>query len=181
MGRPFDEEIAELEDTHRWACEAPIESLVEHVLELSSLTLLSVGSGGSLTTATMAVNLCRDFTSNLSFAFTPQELWSRRTMLRHATVFIATAGGSTLLICLAIQTFQSRTRSWSLCASVSTQLRKNCPATSQEVLKKSVRVLDNIFICPADLKQSIQNLPPHPPLHPPFNFHHQRSKQLLVD
>ena len=94
MERPFEDEIAELENTHRWACETPIESLVEHVRELSTSTLLAVGSGGSLTTATMAVNLCRDFTSGLSFAFTPQELWSRRNMLRQATVFVATAGGS---------------------------------------------------------------------------------------
>ncbi|HNO78161.1 MAG TPA: sucrose-6-phosphate hydrolase [Phycisphaerae bacterium] len=94
MGRAFAEEVAELEDTHRRACRAPIESLSASIESLCCNPLLAVGSGGSLTTATVAATLFRDMAYGFSSAITPLELANRRASLRAASVLIASAGGT---------------------------------------------------------------------------------------
>ena len=94
MGRPFREELAELESTHRWASNASVVSLVEKIQRLCPLPLFAVGSGGSLTTATVAATLFRDFTFGIGVPITPQELAANRGTLRRTSVLIATAGGS---------------------------------------------------------------------------------------
>lgn len=94
MGRAFAEEVAELEETHRRACRVPIESLSASIESLCCKPLLAVGSGGSLTTATVAATLFRDMAYGFSSAVTPLELANRRASLRSASVLIASAGGS---------------------------------------------------------------------------------------
>lgn len=94
MGRPFAEEIAELEYTHRWACQEPIESLRDIVGRLLATPLLAVGSGGSLTTAAVASTLFRIYADYPSQIVTPLGLRTMRSALRRVSVFIATAGGS---------------------------------------------------------------------------------------
>ena len=66
MGRPFTEEIAELEKTYRWACGVSVEPLSQKITQISGRPLFAVGSGGSLTTATIAANLFRDFEGGFS-------------------------------------------------------------------------------------------------------------------
>lgn len=94
MGRPFGEELNELEATHHWACTASVDSLADHLQTAMASPLLAVGSGGSFTTAAVAATLCRTATSNLAFAVTPQELSTQRSAIRQASVLIATASGS---------------------------------------------------------------------------------------
>ncbi|MEZ6131212.1 MAG: HAD hydrolase family protein [Planctomycetaceae bacterium] len=95
MGRPFAEELAELESTHRWACEFPIDEFADAIGELSGRSVLTVGSGGSFTTAASAAYLLRYFfPSELAFAVTPQDLLSHRAALRDQSVLVATASGS---------------------------------------------------------------------------------------
>lgn len=94
MGRPFGNELAELEETHRWACNASIDSLADVILKMRQRPLLAVGSGGSFSTAAVASTLYRDFGSNLGLALTPQGLALQRAALRHSSVLVATASGS---------------------------------------------------------------------------------------
>ena len=94
MGRPFTEELAELEETHKWACALPVGDLADKLRLLFANPLLAVGSGGSLSTATVAATLFRRSACRLSSAITPLELSAMRHALRDTSVLIATAGGS---------------------------------------------------------------------------------------
>ncbi len=124
MGRPFEDELAELEETHRWACEAPVESLAEHVREFSQRPLLAVGSGGSYSTAAFATTLFRKVSSNFAFAVTPQELSAQRHALRQSSVLIATASGSNTdaIGVLKIAAFNDAVSVLAICTKIGSKL-----------------------------------------------------------
>ncbi len=124
MGRPFAEEIEELENTHKWACEVSVDDLSDSIARMLSRPQLSVGSGGSFTTATVASSLFRDASIHPSFAMTPLTMSSMKNSLRNSSVFIATAGGSNHDV---IGAFRTAARSDSrgvlaLCARTGTKL-----------------------------------------------------------
>ena len=74
MVRPFKSEVEELEDTYLWARTASVESLARRIALISGRPLFAVGSGGSLTTASIAADLFRDLELGFSTAITPLEL-----------------------------------------------------------------------------------------------------------
>ena len=124
MGRPFAEEVGELEGTYRWARAAAIEQLSQKITQLSGHPLFAVGSGGSLTTAAIMDGLFRDSGQGFSSAITPLELSIRRDSLRKASVFLATAGGSNADVvgALRIAAKSEAAHVLALCASVGSRL-----------------------------------------------------------
>ena len=104
MGKPFAEEIEQLEQTHAWACETSVEALSESIVCLFEKPLVAVGSGGSLTTATIASTLYRRTAKYVSLPATPLSMYAMRESLRDASVFMATAGGSNPDVIGALQT-----------------------------------------------------------------------------
>lgn len=124
MGRPFADEVAELEQTHLWACEASVDKLSNAIENILSRPLLAVGSGGSLTTATVASSLFRDASTQLSFSVTPLAMTSMRNALRNSSVFIATAGGSNpdVVGALRIAAKSEASKVLAICARTGTKL-----------------------------------------------------------
>lgn len=104
MGKPFAEEIAQLEETYAWACDQSVDAFSDAITRLFHKPLVAVGSGGSLTTATVATSLFRRSATQLAFATTPLSMYSMRDALKNASVFIATAGGSNPDIIGALRT-----------------------------------------------------------------------------
>ena len=48
MGKPFAEEVAQLDETHAWACEQSVDALSDAIERLWDRPLVAVGSGGEL-------------------------------------------------------------------------------------------------------------------------------------
>jgi fructoselysine-6-P-deglycase FrlB-like protein len=93
LGKPFDSELDRLPETYRWALEFPIDRLGNALRPFASLPLVSVGSGGSFTTAEWAAALHRELTGLLASAQTPMEAVAGALDLRALAVLLATAGG----------------------------------------------------------------------------------------
>ncbi len=95
MGRPFINEISDIPHTIKATFSAPLpQSLIELVDKLSSLPLLVVGSGGSLSCAQFIAQLHEYTTGHIAKAVTPLELMlSPIQPSQHAVLFI-TAGGN---------------------------------------------------------------------------------------
>lgn len=93
MGRPYNAELHELPGTYRWAIEVPIESLVAAIRGTLDWPLVAVGSGGSLTVATFATSLHREFAGTIASAETPLDAVASRGNLRQFAVLLLTAGG----------------------------------------------------------------------------------------
>jgi fructoselysine-6-P-deglycase FrlB-like protein len=70
-----------------------LDSYLPAVRAFCSLPLVTVGSGGSFTTAHFAATLHRDATGKLSTPFTPLEVLGASIDLRANAVLLATAGG----------------------------------------------------------------------------------------
>ena len=93
MSRRYENQLQMLEDTYKWALEANIDKL-KNSIELSAESpLIAIGSGGSLTVASLAVLLHKNFTGQISSYMTPFEFVSWKNTLQNADVFIFTAGG----------------------------------------------------------------------------------------
>lgn len=124
MGKPFDEEVAQLEKTHAWACDQSVDALAVAIARCRDKPLIAVGSGGSLTTATIASTLFRRTATQIGFAATPLSMYSMRDALRNASVFIATAGGSNPDVIGALRTAAKCEASEiiALCAKAGTKL-----------------------------------------------------------
>lgn len=124
MGKPFAEEVAQLEATHEWACDQSVDAFADAIAELFDRPLVAVGSGGSLTTAAVASTLFRSFAMQIAFATTPLSMYSMRDALRNASVFIATAGGSNPDVIGALRTSarNEAARTLAICAKNNTKL-----------------------------------------------------------
>ena len=94
MGRPYATELAELGPTYQWALTADLGRLVASLRRVSSLPLMAIGSGGSLSVAEFCAGLHRDMCGCAAIAQTPLEAVASRTNLRNAAVLLASAGGS---------------------------------------------------------------------------------------
>jgi fructoselysine-6-P-deglycase FrlB-like protein len=93
LGKPYDSDLNQLPETYRWATEVSIDRLVNPLLAATSLPLVTVGSGGSFTTADFAAALHRGQTGMLASAQTPMEAASAPLHLRSLAVLLVTAGG----------------------------------------------------------------------------------------
>lgn len=93
MGRPYAEEMGRLADTYEWAAGGDISGLARFVGRAARRPMYAVGSGGSLTVATLAAVLHRH-SGFPAAALTPMELVHGGGAGGGASVLVATAGGN---------------------------------------------------------------------------------------
>jgi len=92
MGKSFTAELKMLGVVYDWAQTAPIENLTNAIIEVKERSLLTVGSGGSLTAAHFMTKLHEEFTGQISKHVTPMELVSSHVS-RSCGIVLITAGG----------------------------------------------------------------------------------------
>ena len=92
MGKPFKSELDTLPVTYEWALVQDIEKLSTFIQNSSFLPLITIGSGGSFTTATFAATY-HQFIYLFSKSITPLEYSLNGQINEDHTVFIASAGG----------------------------------------------------------------------------------------
>jgi len=90
MGKPFKHELNQLDSTYKFTSSIELSSFQK---SLSGLTnLISVGSGGSLTSAQFSALLHREG-GNMAISTTPLELLSFGKIISKSSVLFVTAGG----------------------------------------------------------------------------------------
>lgn len=92
MGRPFENELKNLAETYSWSLNAPIDQLINAIYDAVNFSVLTVGSGGSLTAAYFAQTLHEQL-GLLCKAVTPYSLMATQNMPTDTAVFFFTAGG----------------------------------------------------------------------------------------
>ena len=93
MGRPYAEEMDGLPATYEWAMRADVGSLASFVKRASGRPLYAVGSGGSLTAASLAASLHRQAGSPAA-AMTPMSLVQGGPIGGGVSILLATSGGN---------------------------------------------------------------------------------------
>ena len=93
MGKQFDKELEQLEDTYRWAIGVDVSEVSWLIRNSCGLPLLSVGSGGSLSAAEFQALLHRTLFSSIGQAVTPLELISMLPRNREVAVWFMSASG----------------------------------------------------------------------------------------
>lgn len=94
MGRPYESELSEFNETYAWSRAAAVESLAASLASAAHLPLIAVGSGGSLTSAAVAAALHAQFTGRIARVMTPYELAMSPLALKETGILLCTAGGS---------------------------------------------------------------------------------------
>jgi fructoselysine-6-P-deglycase FrlB-like protein len=94
MGRPYESELSEFNETYVWTLAASVEPLAASLATAVRLPLIAVGSGGSLTSASVAAALHTQFTGLVARVMTPYELAMSPLALKETGVLLCTAGGS---------------------------------------------------------------------------------------
>lgn len=92
MGKPYDSELASLPATYDWARTAEIKPLVTALRRASALPLISIGSGGSFTTAAFTADCHQHFCRRIAKAITPLELISGSPEKEASYVILSAAG-----------------------------------------------------------------------------------------
>ena len=93
MGRPYAREMDELPDVYEWAAASDISRLERFVRRAAGRPLYAVGSGGSMTAATLAAVLHRQAGSP-ACTMTPMELVHGGAVDGDVSVLLATSGGN---------------------------------------------------------------------------------------
>jgi HAD superfamily hydrolase (TIGR01484 family) len=94
MGRPYAEELLEVDRTYNWCLSAKISDLARSVGKSATRPLIAVGSGGSLTAAHFVSLLHTLFTGQACQVFTPSEIVTTKQRITDWSVLICSAGGS---------------------------------------------------------------------------------------
>lgn len=94
MGRAYARELTRLPATAEFARYADISTLTTLLEEMASRSLIFVGSGGSLTAATLAARLHEYHTGRLTKALTPLEAATRPPTSNTAAVLISARGSN---------------------------------------------------------------------------------------
>lgn len=94
MGRPYESELSEFNETYAWGLAASVGPLAASLGTAMRLPLIAVGSGGSLTSASVAAVLHTQFTGQLARVMTPYELAMSPLALKNTGILLCTAGGS---------------------------------------------------------------------------------------
>ena len=130
MGRPFATELTNLSQTIRVANVQQLEDLPRQIKSACSRPVFLVGTGGSLTAAEFAKRLF-DQCGAIAQAITPLEFIQSHASLRHASVFIFSAGGNNkdILASFQIAYDHEAAQVVIVCASLKTRLARmaaNC-------------------------------------------------------
>lgn len=132
MGRPYASELEDLATTYSWAVAADITSLRDAVEESSSLPLLSVGSGGSLSAAHLHSYLHREFSSQPGSAVSPFiGIASPETFAQQSVWFLSAGGGNPDVVAALRATAMAEPRALTL-ACLKTKSRAARVARSYE-------------------------------------------------
>ncbi|MCC6230504.1 MAG: HAD hydrolase family protein [Phycisphaerales bacterium] len=94
MGRPYAEELDELDRTYEWGMRAPIDDLSRSIGRCGHAALSIIGSGGSLTAAHFAALLHTQFTGHVAQVQTPYEFATSPRSLLDSSLLICSAGGN---------------------------------------------------------------------------------------
>jgi len=92
MGKPYFAEISRLIDTFRWSVAFDITTLQKAIASTSTLPLLAIGSGGSLSAAQLLIGLHRYRTGRISTIATPLEI-KTELLDSNTAVWLLSAGG----------------------------------------------------------------------------------------
>jgi hypothetical protein len=92
LGRAYARSLETLGSTYSWALAVPLCSLTKFVDASRGLPMLTVGSGGSLTSAIIAA-LLHQQTGMISQYLTPLEIISSNRILNQTSVIFVSAGG----------------------------------------------------------------------------------------
>ena len=93
MGRPYGAEMEAMSGTYEWSLSTDVGSLSDFARAAAGAPLYAVGSGGSLTAATLAAALHHD-TGSVAEALTPLAFLDRERLdCSNASVLLFTAGG----------------------------------------------------------------------------------------
>ncbi len=103
MGKRFDKELEQLEDTYKWAMGVDVSEISWVVRNSCGLPLLSVGSGGSLSAAEFQALLHRTLFSSVGQAVTPLEVISMLPRNREVAVWFMSANGDNIDISRAFK------------------------------------------------------------------------------
>lgn len=94
MGRPYDGEMNAMRGTYEWAMSSDVGTLTDFAAAAVGSPLYAVGTGGSLTAATLAAALHHD-TGSAAEALTPLAFLDRERLdCSAASVLLFTAGGA---------------------------------------------------------------------------------------
>lgn len=89
----FENELNRFPATYQEALDQQVDSLASAVSELSGCELVTIGSGGSYTTALFLADLHERVTGRLARAVTPLEFISKPHIANHKAVFLVSAEG----------------------------------------------------------------------------------------
>jgi len=92
LGKSYSAELKNLDSTYEWALGAPIDDLMAFVCGSRTFPLVSVGSGGSLTSAILA-SLLHQQAGRMSVHITPLETVSRSYLLHDVSALFFSARG----------------------------------------------------------------------------------------
>ncbi len=93
MGKPYLKELQSLESTYSQVIEMDISPLVRAVISATSLPLISVGSGGSLSAAYYIALLHQMFSKQIAKAVTPLEVIKNAPFATDSAFWFLSAGG----------------------------------------------------------------------------------------
>ncbi|MCP5417451.1 MAG: HAD family phosphatase [Chromatiaceae bacterium] len=94
MGKPFKRELESIEKTYAWANSYDLSLLIEVKERASSLPMLAIGSGGSVTAAEILCGLQTAQNGNVAKVVTPLEMPSCIPSDRRLSVWLLSAGGN---------------------------------------------------------------------------------------
>ncbi len=182
MGRPYETELAELSDTYSWAMVADVALVAASIEKAAHIPLVAVGSGGSLSSASIAAAVHTRLTGQLSRVMTPYELAASPLALKQTAIVLCTAGGSNpdVLSCfegliqrepalLAAICCRSATQlseiaklqDWTHCHEFDTPVRKDGFLATNSLLATMilvVRAYEHAFSLPPSLPQTLGEL-----------------------
>src|SRR5947209_7680574 len=91
MGRPYNSELAKLEDTYEWCRLADVAQLARFLKLSSALPMMIVGSGGSFAAAAFAAMLHEKYSERLARPATALD--AAAAAVRNSAVLFISAGG----------------------------------------------------------------------------------------
>lgn len=104
MGRPFESELARLDDTYQYALDFPIREISSFVLETLDQPVVAIGSGGSFTAASFLRLLHQNGSGIPSVSATPLQAQNFLPFIKTATFWLLSARGKNRDIIKAAET-----------------------------------------------------------------------------
>jgi len=102
MGKPFKQELLLLEKTYSWANQVNIDEFKNYIESTLNDSLISIGSGGSLSASYFVSNLHQS-KGRLSKAMTPLELMNSVPIINNSSVLFLSASGKNTDILTALK------------------------------------------------------------------------------